>query len=71
VQENRHAREPNHEHGSMPEALCPDHSTGKVSSHPMDEDRHPCTLDGERQAGKHNGRKSLAEKFHRFRQLVR
>jgi len=64
VQDNRHAREPNHEHASMPEALCLD-LTGKASSHPMDEHGHSCTLYGERQGAEDGGRKSLAEKFHR------
>ena len=70
MQENHHAREPNHEQGSVPEALGLN-STGKVSSHPTDEDGHSCTLDGERQGGEDGGRKSLAEKFHRSWQLVR
>jgi len=64
VQDNRHAREPNHEHASMPEAFCLD-LTGKASSHPMDEDGHSCTFYGERQGAEDGGRKSLAEKFHR------
>ena len=70
MQENRHAREPNHENGSLPEILCLD-PTRKVSSHPMDEDGHSCRLNGERQGAEDGGRKSLAEKFHRSRQLVR
>jgi hypothetical protein len=70
VQENRLAREPNHEHSGMPEALCLDPKR-KVSSQPMDEDGHSCTLYGERQGTEDDGRKSLAEKFHRSRQLRR
>jgi hypothetical protein len=66
VQENRHAREPNHEYGSMPEGSCLDPAR-KVSPHPMDEDSHSCRLYGERQGPKDGGRKSLAEKFHRPR----
>jgi hypothetical protein len=69
VQENRHAGKPNHENGSLPEALCLD-AKRKVSPHPMDEDSHSCTLDGERQGAEDGGRKSLAEKFHRSRQLT-
>ena len=64
MQENRHAREPNHKHAGMPEALYLD-PTGKVSSQPMDEDGHSCTLYGKRQGAEDGGRKSLAEKFHR------
>jgi hypothetical protein len=67
VQENRHAREPNHEHSRMPKALCLDPSR-KVSSHPMDEDGHSCRLYGERQGAEDGGRKSLGQKFHRSRQ---
>jgi hypothetical protein len=69
VQENRHAREPNHEHASMPEALCLD-PTRKVSSQPMDQDGHPCTLYDQRQGAEYGGRKSLAEKFHRSWELA-
>jgi len=69
VQENRHTCKPNHEHGSMPEALYLD-PTRKGSSHPMDEDGHSCTLYGERQGAEDGGRKSLAEKFHGSRQLA-
>jgi hypothetical protein len=69
VQKNRHAREPNHEHASMPEALHLD-PTCKVGSHPMDEDGHSGALDGERQGAEDDGRKSLAEKFHKSRQLA-
>ena len=36
----------------------------------MDEDGHSCTLYGERQGAEDGGRKSLAEKFHRSRQLA-
>lgn len=69
MQENRHAREPNHDRPSMPQALCLD-PTRKVSSHPMNEDGHSRTLDGERQGAEDDGRKSLTEKFHRSRPLV-
>jgi len=69
VQENRHACEMNHEHASMPEALCLDPAR-KVSSHPMDESGHSCTLYGERQGAEDGGRKSLAEKFHRSSRLA-
>ncbi len=37
----------------------------------MNEDGHSCALDGERQGAEDGGRKSLAEKFHRSRQLAR
>ena len=70
MQENRHAREPNHEHGSIPEALCLD-PTRKESSHRVDEDGHPCTLYGERQGTEDGRRKSLTKEFHRSRQFVR
>jgi hypothetical protein len=69
VQENRHAREPNHERGGMPYPLCRD-PMRKVSSRPMDEGGHSCTLHGDRQRAEDRGRKSLAEKFHRSRQLA-
>jgi len=69
VQENCHAREPNHEHGSMPEALCLD-PTRKVRSHRMDEDGHSCTLHGQRQGAEDGDRKSLVEKVHRSWLLV-
>jgi hypothetical protein len=54
VQENRHAREPNHEHASMPEALYLD-PTRKVRSQPTNEDGHPRTLYGERQGAEDGG----------------
>ena len=69
MQENRHACEMNHEHASMPEALCLDPAR-KVSSQPMDEDGHARALRGERQGTEDGGRKSLAEKFHGSWQLA-
>jgi hypothetical protein len=36
----------------------------------MDEDGHSGALDGERQGAEDDGRKSLAEKFHKSRQLA-
>lgn len=66
MQENRHARETNHERGGLPEALYLDPSR-KVSTHPMDEHGHPCRLYDKRQGAEDGGRKSFAEKFHRSR----
>jgi hypothetical protein len=51
----------------MPKASRLD-PTRKVSSHPMDEDGHSCTLYGEGQGAEDGRRKSLAKKFHRSRQ---
>jgi hypothetical protein len=70
VQENRHAREPNHEHARMPEALCL-YPTRKVRSQPTDEDGHPRTLYNERQSAEDGGGNSLAEKFHKISEVGR